>query len=329
MASVDYEGLPSVSMFGPNAECAFDLQMPFDDGFFNSEPLMELPGQIRDNPSYIATTQSVREASFVDTLQPADPVSALARLNEHISRQIPRIDMYLLESGSEPQHCRNDISESRGKPADEMLQSTTRFIAILEALEASFSSAERPIPSRSRQQLTSEPSHNESSIEGRVVSPSQPLSPKIRAPTFSVSLSTPLVLMLLSSYILLLELYDTVFRHVHDKVSRLPNVLKFSLEMPEIQVGGLSSMKVHLYAKIVIQTIEHHFDRIEHLLGLPVEFGLSERHPRSDGLLGNANLSHLLRLAMTQVTGSPGKSGRLALQSFRDNLKGVQAILPD
>ncbi|KAK5046059.1 hypothetical protein LTR84_008516 [Exophiala bonariae] len=326
---VDHGSLPPVTTFGSTTHCASDLLMPFDDSFFNAESFLELPGQARDSPSYVTYAQSLGDMYHLDASEPADSLSALARLNEHISRQIPHVDAYLSRPDNEPQHCRNDISDSKGKPADDILQSTSRFITILEALKTSSTLAQAPISSVVRQPPTLDPDNNESSFQGSGLPPSQSVSSEIRAPMFPVPWSTPLVLMMLSSYILLLDLYDTVFRHVYDKISRVKNFSKFSQDMPEIKVGGLSSMKVHLYAKIVIQTIEHHFDRIEQLLGLPVEFRLSAQDPCSDGLLGNANLLHLLSIAMMQITGNPGRSGTTTLKSFRDNLKGVQAILPD
>ncbi|KAK5223276.1 hypothetical protein LTR96_010734 [Exophiala xenobiotica] len=299
LITADFENPALNRALETNAQCAFELELPAGDDLFDMGQLMEAPQWPQDDPSQLATARSHRPGTSLEWSGPADTLNALSRLNEDIARQISCIDSYIWGPVNAPQHCLDQLHETERTPVAEMLESTSRFVTILENLTS--------LSLPPNETVDKSVAHLSSASDSEI-----PLPPAHPPFTDLGPLSTPVVLMLLSSYLLLLELYDAIF----------------SREIPGIQVAGLSSIRGHLYAKIIIQIIEHHFDRLERLLGLPIEFGLSGQAPRSKGLLGTANLSHLLHVAMTQTTGSPGTSGRSTLKSFRDNLKYLQAMLP-
>lgn len=316
---LDVEDLAPSSIFETNAEPAFDVQLPPHDVLFDLGPMMEPPECYQDDLSWLTVPKSLCSGPPLESSEPADTLTALSILNWDISRQISQIDVHFCGPVNPISNCFDQLHDPKGNPAEAMLQSTSRFVTILENLnplpltpnEPTHISTKHP-PSTSD---SGDPNSNSKPVETRESAELKPLS-------------TPVVLMVLSSYILLLGLYDTVFIRVRDSLSRLDDICAFFQDTPAIRVDGLSSMKLHLYAKIIIQIVEHHFGRLEFLLGLPVEFGLSGQPPRSNGLLGTAELSHLLHVSMTQKTGDPGTSGRSALQSFKNNLRALQAMLP-
>ncbi|KAK7890668.1 hypothetical protein LTR67_007877 [Exophiala xenobiotica] len=315
LITADFESPALNPALETNAECAFELQLPAGDDLFDLGQLMEAPQWPQEDPSQLATARSHRPGTSLELSGPADTLTALSRLNEDIARQISRIDSYIWGPVNAPQHCLDQLHETERTPVAEMLETTSRFVTILENLTS--------LSLPPNETVDKSVAHLSSASDSEI-----PLPPAHPPFTDLRPLSTPVVLMLLSSYLLLLELYDAIFSRVRDTLSGLKDTRVFFQEIPGIQVAGLSSIKGHLYAKIIIQIIEHHFDRLERLLGLPIEFGLSGQTPRSKGLLGTANLSHLLHVAMTQTTGSPRTSGRSTLKSFRDNLKYFQAMLP-
>jgi hypothetical protein len=324
LTSLDVENPALSSTFETNIECAIDLQLPANDDLFDLGSSMERPQHSQDEFGPLTTTKSHTPA------EPADTLTALSRLNETIARQISHVDSHICGPVN-PVPCYLDgLHSIEGNPVDEMLQSTSQFVTILEILDSLSLPPKKAIdtPMAHLPSTANSGGPNSNSEQREKLPFATPLSVHPPLDTLLKPLSTPVVLMILSNYILLLELYDAVFSRVHDNFSRLEDICAFFQEIPEVRVAGLSSMKVQLYAKIIIQIIEHHFDRLEHLLGLPVEFGLSEKTPHSEGLLGTADLSHLLHVAMTQITGSPGTSGKLKMKSFRHNLRRLQAMLP-
>ncbi|KEF51600.1 uncharacterized protein A1O9_12235 [Exophiala aquamarina CBS 119918] len=321
VTSLDFEDLEHVSIFEANAELAFDVQLPPQDVLFDLGSMMELPECYQEDLDGLTVPKSHPQGPLSESLEPIDTLTALSKLNEDISRQISQIDSRFCGPTNAVQHCLDQLDDIKGNPVEVMLQSTSRFVTILENL----SSLHLP-PNKSIHIMTKHQSSTSTFDSG---DPNSNLKPgKTRAPVEVNPLSTPVVLMVLSSYLLLLGFYDAVFIRVREGLSRLDDICTFFQDIPEIRVDGLSSMKMQLYAKLIISVVEYHFGRLEFLLGLPVEFGLSGQPTRSKGLLGAAELSHLIHVSMTQKTGDAGTSGRSALQSFRENLSALRAMLP-
>lgn len=330
LTSINVENPALGSTFETNEESAINLQLPANDDLFDLGSSMKPPQHSQDDFGQMKNAKSHMHGSSLELSQPADALTALSRLNEGIARQISNVDSYIWGSVNPTPCCLNEHHVIEGNPADEMLQSTSRLITILENLDSMSLPLNKTIYT-STTNLPSTPDFGgliSNSKQKEKLPCATPSSVHPPTDTSLKPLGTPIALMILSSYLLLLELYDTIFSRVHENLSRLEDIYAFFQKIPEIQVAGLSSIKVQLYAKIIIQIIEQHFDRLEQLMGLPVEFGLSEKAPRSEGLLGTADLSHLLHVAMTQMTGTSGPSGQSTMKSFRHNLRGLQAMLP-
>lgn len=329
-----YFGNPALgSAFETNAEagCVFDPQPAASDHhLFDLSPSLRLspPSQVDFDQRNVSGSHS--QCPSLGLSESPNALTALARLNEDLARQASHLDSHIWGPVNGGQHCLDKVQKTEGNPLAEMLQSTSEFVTILENLvplmEPPIKSVDRALehpPSASQLGTSS------SNGEKREILPPSTLSPGHRTSTDPKPLGTPVLLMLLSSYIQLLQLYDAIFSRVHDSLSGVEDIRALFQELPEFRLAGLTSMKGPLYGKIILQIIEHHFDQLERLLGLPVEFGLSEQGSHSQGLFSTTDLSHLLDVTMTQVTGSPGTSGSLTLKSFRRHLRGLQAMLPE
>ncbi|OAP57641.1 hypothetical protein AYL99_08379 [Fonsecaea erecta] len=320
-----FEDPSQSSQFGVNVGHAFDLQLGLHDDLFTLGPETELFQCSQHTFGLPATAENHIPGPSSKLLEPADTLTALSRLNEDIVRQVSNVDVYIWGAANAGQDCLERFHQVEGNPTAEMLQSTSQFVNILEDLAASSKSPNKSI-ARSVELGSTASDSGISDFRQRHISPPA-LPSSVHPPSTNPSLlSTPVVLMLLSSYLLLLELYNAVFRRVHDALSKLGDIHSFLQALPEVRVAGLPSMKTHLYAKIIIQIIEHHFDQLERLLGLPKEFGLSGRTPDSKGLLSTTDLSQLLRVAMTQTSGKPGSSGISTLKSFKASLRGLRGM---
>ncbi|OAL28066.1 hypothetical protein AYO22_03093 [Fonsecaea multimorphosa] len=319
--------LPS-STFEANAGYSFDADLGAHDDLFAIGPTMHLSQRAQYNFGLPAIAESHIPGPSLELLQPPDTLTALARLNGDIAKQISNVDVYFWGPVNTGQHCIDKLHQTEGNPVAEMLKSTSRLVDILEKLAPLSPPPKELIAGSVALGSTTSDSGNSSSASGRKqTSPRAPRSPAHSSSTSLSLLSTPVVLMLLSSYILLLELYSAIFSRVNGALSQIGDISNFLQGLPEVQVAGLPPVKAQLYAKIIIQIIDHNFDQLERLLGLPEEFGLSERTPDSKGLLSTTDLSQLLHTAMTQVTGNHGTSGSSTLRSFRANLRGLRGML--
>ncbi len=138
------------------------------------------------------------------------------------------------------------------------------------------------------------------------------------------------MLLLLSSYIQLLQLYDTIFRHVYDSFRDMPRHVLGSCSGQaqfKFHVIDLSFIDDHLHVKILIQVIEHHIDSLETLVGLSVEFRLSRQTKSASGILSNMNLTELVQIVMTQSEDCLEGSGRTLVTSLRDGIRKVKGLL--
>lgn len=321
---------PAVDLaFDTSVGCEFDMQLPSTDDFLDLGPFLESPLRLQNDVVQPAVPhQNHRQKSSAKLLESTDTLATLSRLNEDLARQICRIDSYAWGPADTPQDCVTERQELKAHPMAEILQSTSQFVAIIENLK-SVLLPPKPSLDRSGFRLSSVAA-SESRMFDSPPEESSALSLAMPQPSFQelLPLSTPLAMTILSSYLLLLEFYDLIFSRVHDSLSAIEDTSVFFQGMPEIRVDGLSSMKGHIYVKIIFQVIEHHFDRISGLLGLPMEFSLSEQPQNFEGLLATKDLSQLVHAAMMQMERSSGPSTIPTLKSLRENMRRIQAMLP-
>ncbi|KAI6090728.1 hypothetical protein F4821DRAFT_9408 [Hypoxylon rubiginosum] len=252
-----------------------------------------------------------------------DALVRLSRLNETLGHQLSRVSAYPWRSPLVRGVCAEKIHGTSGNPVSEVLQSTGDFINVLRGLQSP-SAANTSTPSQRPQSLP-DSGISLSSGDQHEPSPGQKTSLPSNSP-----IGTPVVLLLLSSHIQLLQLYDTIFFHVYHSLQEMPDHLSEPLPsqaQPHVQVPGVSSMTGHLYIKILIQVIAHHLDTLERAMDLPAEFRISKRASSSTRVPSGLVPPELVHAVMGQAGDCIEKSGMSLVISLRENMKKVQELL--
>lgn len=168
----------------------------------------------------------------------------LTRLSEGIAQQMIRLPRFFTQGVPVNTACAKELSSSRENPVSMLLQSTNDFIAILRRLGSASLSASS-VPFRPQTSVTVPPP------------------------------STPIVLLVLSNYLQLLELYDTVFSHVVYTLYTINDLAGFFHDAPDYAIPGLPPVRGDLFVKIVIGIIEDRLAAAERLIGLPIDLRLA------------------------------------------------------
>ncbi|KAH7325569.1 hypothetical protein B0I35DRAFT_420766 [Stachybotrys elegans] len=143
-------------------------------------------------------------------------------------------------------------------------------------------------------------------------------------------LSTPIVLMCVSAHIQLLQIFNSIFEHVHRFMSRIHDVLGLFEKSPGFtQMSGFPAMRADLYIKIVIQVVQHHISDVDRAIGLPVDMRLSSQGALSKGLLDYLDSSDLAQTLMDQACHPSEKSGRDLVASLRIGIRNVLGLIQD
>lgn len=260
----------------------------------------------------------------------AEALIGLARLNESITRQLARAKMFPWRASAAHGACSERHQGTGANGVAEVLQSTSEFINILRKIfPASASALSRPsladhrAPSLPDSGISACPSLSDGQLQDF-----SPTSSRTVSTASPLSMST--VLLLLSSYIQLLQLYDTIFHHVYDLFSETPSHVMGlcpGQAQSHFRVMGLDAIDGHLHVKILIQVIEHHLESLETLIDLPADFRLSEPPNSSKGILSNMNLSELVQIIMTQIEECPQNPGKSVVESLRSGIKRVKGLL--
>ncbi|SPO06300.1 uncharacterized protein DNG_08989 [Cephalotrichum gorgonifer] len=140
--------------------------------------------------------------------------------------------------------------------------------------------------------------------------------------------STPTALLVLSSYMLLMQKYAITFRCLARIFRERPDSIGTcsSTTQSQFKVAGLNGIDNRLYVKILVQVIEHHIEALENLLGLPADFTVSEREPASGGLFSDVGLLPIANLVMSRSDGSEG-SGKSQVVSVREGIEEAKSLL--
>lgn len=116
------------------------------------------------------------------------------------------------------------------------------------------------------------------------------------------TLNKPTILMMITTYILFVRMFDVLFSRLIVALEEFPNeVAKVRFE-PGFKIAGFSLPQGLLYLKIIVQAFEHQLERIEGSLGLPPEYRVShsERQPDSSGVFDSPRYQSLLKAVMME-----------------------------
>ena len=156
------------------------------------------------------------------------------------------------------------------------------------------------------------------------------------------SLGLICVLSLLSSYLRIVAIFDSLFFHLYellccDATRSLETFAGADLQpLPGLQLAGFTVQQGSFQTKILIQAIQHQFQIIEKMLGLPLQLRVSDRKDvYPGGILGDEGTRELFDAMLRRSRGGRNASSPLAevdsaagsLGSLRRNIMRVRQLV--
>lgn len=145
------------------------------------------------------------------------------------------------------------------------------------------------------------------------------------------AISTETTLLVLSSYLQLIRLYDSLFHAVYQCLSQIPPETIKSLKVKAVfRVVGISSLQDvpgKVYAKGVVDVIQSHIQTVERCIGLPAVYCLSgERAVSPKGIFADVDRERLLRIVMAQEDVRSPRGNKSYVDSIRENIRNTVAL---
>ncbi|KAK4164412.1 hypothetical protein QBC43DRAFT_50272 [Cladorrhinum sp. PSN259] len=247
-----------------------------------------------------------------------DTLLALSSLSESVTRQLSKIDSYPWQSPQMMQSaCSAKSNSTVDNPVAEALHSTASFMTILKRLSPAPTPRSPGAWSASDSGVSAMGS---STNNGSAASPPSPLN-------------TATYLLLLSTYLQVMQLFNIMFCRLAEYLSdATEESLNGFRTQSEFRVAGLPAMPNRLYIKVVVQVIDHHVEGIERSMGLAAEYRVSGRASPAMGIFSGQDVIGLLQTVMGARNGGDGgqenkNTGRSLVVSLRDNMAKVQELL--
>lgn len=144
-------------------------------------------------------------------------------------------------------------------------------------------------------------------------------------------ISTETALLVLSSYLHLIRLYDSLFHDVHRCLSQIPSETIKSIKVKAVfRVAGISSLQDipgKVYAKGIVDVLQSHIQNVEHCLGLPAVYCLSGEGASSPkGIFADVDRARLLRIVMAQEDVRSPRGNKSYVDSIRENISNTVAL---
>ena len=253
----------------------------------------------------------------------------LSRLNESIARQLSELSSYPWRSPQMEKYCSEKSHIVAGNPIAQALQSTARFIIILRGLVSSCSSSPHdshpttPIPTPSSDSgisVASLPLQNSGLEDGM----------KSNADKSVAKLSIPILLLIISTHLQQLQLWNSLLSRAYELLRILPEEVFESFRAPsDFHVTGLPGMRGRLYGKILIHIVQDQLSSVDRLLALPAEFRLNAQTSMSqpEDIFSDSAFSDILHIAMTQIDNTRKTTGARLVVSLRETLRRVLDVL--
>jgi hypothetical protein len=140
--------------------------------------------------------------------------------------------------------------------------------------------------------------------------------------------TTPVVLMCLSGYIQLLQIFNAMFCHLHRLLRGLSDISSFFENLPEFaSISGLPAVQGDLYIKVAIQVVQHNVSSLEKAIGLPPELCLSPQRAPSKSLLSHMESPDWFWGLMNQACSPAEKSANALVSSLRTEIGNVLGLV--
>lgn len=247
------------------------------------------------------------EEQNVTTATLVDPRIRLSKLSEVVVQQLNRVGTYSWRPSQVQASCTAKGQGMDQNPLAQVLQSNSELAAILQQMRCSRRSHEQP-----------------GSTNAGSTSPSIGDLP-----------SASTILLVLATWLQLLELYDKLFGHFRAILQEMPlDALRGAMPVGMIGlcVPGLSLMQGDLSIKIMVQVINHQLESVEALLGLPDEYCVVSRSGTGIGKSHTTTVFSSLDLEASQLFQTvmkdmPNGAGKATITSLGDKIKAVQRVV--
>ncbi|KAK5722266.1 hypothetical protein LTR17_014272 [Elasticomyces elasticus] len=149
------------------------------------------------------------------------------------------------------------------------------------------------------------------------------------------ALSTEIVLLVLSSYIALLRLFDSLFHRMYIFICQMPPASYKTMKVKSVlRIGGISSlqdMPLKAYATGILDTIKGQVQTLEQCMGVPAEYCLSGEAAASPtaGVFSRADRALLFWTVMAQEDVKSQRGSKSYVESIRASIKDSMAFFDD
>lgn len=152
------------------------------------------------------------------------------------------------------------------------------------------------------------------------------------------ALSTEIVLLVLSSYLALMRLFDCLFHRIYKYLCQAPPESYNSIKVKSVlRIGGVSllqDMPLKAYAIGIFDAIQGQVQTLERCMGLPEEYCLSGEAAASPdaaapGIFSRADRAQLFWAVMAQEDVKSRGNSKSYVESIRASIKESMAFLDD
>ncbi|KAL2848897.1 hypothetical protein BJY01DRAFT_211226 [Aspergillus pseudoustus] len=300
------------------------------------------------NPDSNSSAVPDRSDAAQKATSSTDSIQRLSVLAASLSEQLGRIRSTPWSVTLVSIVCANQENETANNPLGEVLQSTSGFMHILQAIALRTSPMDQAGPGTkspnpdpvTQSSSTSDTFSSHASAQlNSLVQPFRINSSSIsqihtpESATTQSSNETKLdiatALVILACYTQIIQIYNVLFSGVHESLCQMSHqTISSSQALPGLQLGGFPVQYGNLQIKIFIQVIMHFLAHIERLLGTSAEFRLDPARGTTDGLFSTLELTALLRMVMSQNDGDDSTGEGVGyIVSLRQNMKKIQQML--
>ncbi|KAI1422847.1 hypothetical protein F5Y12DRAFT_799098 [Xylaria sp. FL1777] len=346
-----------------------DIGFALPDDFFATRPILESDNNIAQSlpvisPSSIKLSGGVTSLFGDDTISQDQnfqdcglsntdpclgteqtPIQRLSQLDYKlialrvkVEQAVPEVIMQTLfeGTGKGDSPCSLVMNEVLGK--------TTDLVDILSSLSKSYAPETEPLSygpthssnngSRRRRStsLSTCPAYDSDAAAstGQGTDTQQQLTIPSTSECAHVELDTPALLLILATYSRLLGIYLIMFAHIYKYLRAISESDNPHLRpVSGLSIGNYSAHSGNLQILILIQIITSDFEKIEVLLGLPVEFRISRRRGERDGLFGAYGFLDLATAILRREEDGTSGRGKGGIKTLRRNIARAKSLLKE
>ncbi|KEF59921.1 uncharacterized protein A1O9_04769 [Exophiala aquamarina CBS 119918] len=229
------------------------------------------------------------------SLQPPDQSSAIIKLSqliERIANHKTNAEAYPLCVPPDWRICAESSEEIARIPVVQALQVASELSVILEWLTSD--------PTSTTPATLSTAYHPSSFHVDSSYSRSNPNDRGTLPQDNGFPFSKPIMLLILSSYLQILDLYTYIFDRVCQVIQQIPDTTTFFHRSARFRVNGMGQLKAKLYVSFMIQAVADDLRSIENLMGLPQDFCISQHAISTKGIFSSPDALSLVQLVLCQ-----------------------------